>query len=70
MTTKEKLLKRLPKKYHEYIKEFEKESGLIDNCQYMLYFADNYMYYDYTSLPVNSINEAIHFIKAAHKIEE
>ena len=66
MTLKEKLLKRLPKRYHGFIKDIEAENGLIDNCQYMLYFNDGVSLYGYESVggyPVKSITEAIHIIK-------
>lgn len=62
----EKLFARLPLKYHERVKAFEAEGDLIDDCKYMLYFADGYVWHgEYTSLPCRSITEAIGFIKEA-----
>lgn len=61
---KEKVLKRLPRKYHKYFGKLEEESGLIDNCKYILYFADGYAYMgEYPTLPVKSIKEAVDFLK-------
>ena len=65
MTLKDRLLKRLPKKYHDRVVDIEAEDDLVDDCKYMLYYSD-----DYTdgecyggSYPVVSISEAIYFIK-------
>ena len=61
-----KLLERLPKKYHNRVAGIESCYDLVDNCKYMLYFADGYAWCgDYTSLPCRSISEAIKFIKEA-----
>ena len=62
---KEKLLERLPKKYHDRVAEFEQEDGLIDGCKYMLYFTKGCCWHDeeFTSLPCRSISEAIAFVK-------
>lgn len=67
MSMKEKLLKRLPKKYHHIVRGFEAEDGLIDDCRYMLYFNDGVSFCgeDYYSYPVKSITEAIEVIKWA-----
>lgn len=60
----EKLLKRLPKKYHEAVRNFEADIGLVDDCKYMLYFNDDYPMFDGGySVPCKSIAEAIEFIK-------
>lgn len=65
MTPKELLLKRLPKKYHCIVRDFEEEDDLVDDCKYMLYWTDEYTDGEYAGscFPVRSINEAIHFIK-------
>lgn len=66
MTLTEKLLKRLPKKYHHLVKKLEAEDGLIDNCPYMLYFADGVAFAGYEDaycFPVKSITEAVKFIR-------
>lgn len=65
MTLKEKLLKRLPKKYWNRFDNIEKEDGLVDDCKYMLYFTDEFTdgFVEGGSYPVKSITEAIDFIK-------
>lgn len=72
MTLLQKLLKRLPKKYHDRVKEIEAEADLVDDCKYMLYFSDDYIdddYYGYC-YPVRSIDEAIKIIKDLYKVEK
>ena len=60
----ERLLKRLPLKYHKAVEDFEEESGLIDNCKYMLYIKEDYtLIHGETSFPCKSISEAIYFMK-------
>lgn len=65
MTPLEKLFKRLPKKYHDRVDNFELEDDLIDDCKYMLYYSDNYTDGECygSSYPVKSITEAIDYIK-------
>lgn len=65
MTLKQKLLKRLPKKYHRYIEDIEREEGLIDNLKYMLYFKKEYSNTEEYggSYGVSCITEAIEVIK-------
>lgn len=65
MTLKEKLLKRLPKKYHDRVEDIELEEDLVDDCKYMLYYTEQYTDGDCSGscYPVKSINEAIDFIK-------
>ena len=64
-TVKMKLLKRLPKKYHERISDFEQEDDLVDGCKYMIYYSDDYTDGECAGscYPVRSISEAIDFIK-------
>ena len=64
-TIKTKLLKRLPKKYHERVSDFEQEDDLVDNCKYMLQYSNNYTDGECAGgcYPVKSISEAIEFIK-------
>ena len=61
----ETLLKRLPKKYHDRVKNFERDYDLVDDCKYMLYWTDEYTDFEcYGSCyPVKSISEAIDYIK-------
>ena len=61
MTLLEKLLKRLPKKYHDRVVDIDAEDDLVDDCKYMLYYSDDYT--DGGSYPVRSITEAIDYIK-------
>ena len=65
MTPLEKLFKRLPKKYHDRVDNFELEDDLVDDCKYMLYYSDNYTDGECygSSYPVKSITEAIDYIK-------
>lgn len=61
----EKLMARLPKKYHDRVDEFEREDGLVDDCKYMLSYTEQYTDGDCAGgfYPVKSITEAIDFIK-------
>lgn len=74
MTLNEKLLKRLPKKYHERFKMIEAEDGLVDDCKYMLYWnapwTDDGEYGVESCFPVKSITEAIEHIKGLYRIDE
>ena len=55
---------KVPKKYQKYFGCLEAEPGLIDDCKYMLYFADGYAWCgEYPSVPVKSKKEAIEFLK-------
>ena len=36
----------IPKKYVERVSKIEVGFGLIDNCKYLLYFNDNWSWYD------------------------
>ena len=70
MTAKEKLLKRLPKKYHERVRDFYAEGGLIDDCKYVLEFGNGWVWSDgYLAVPIVSIKEAIEFTKETHKVD-
>lgn len=56
----------LPEKYRERVASFERESGLIDDCKYMLYFDKDWCWSeDYWAIPVKSKKEALTFIKEA-----
>lgn len=65
MAPLQKLLKSLPKKYHDRVKNIEAEDDLVDDCKYMLYFADEYIDEDLfgSCYPVKNISEAIKIIK-------
>lgn len=59
---KEKL--NVPKKYQKYFGSLEREGGLIDECPYMLYFAEGYAYMgEYPCMPVKSKKEALEFLR-------
>ena len=64
-TVKMKLLKKLPKKYHERVVSFEREDDLVDGCKYMLQYSNDYTDGECAGgcYPVRSISEAIDFIK-------
>lgn len=72
MTLKEQLLKRLPKKYHERVKDIEEEDGLVDDCKYMVYWnepwTDDGRWGVGSCYPVKSITEAIRHIKDLYRI--
>jgi hypothetical protein len=68
----EKLLKRLPKKYHERVRDFYADSGLMTDVdengrefqyKYIILFAEGWAWDEFDSLPCRSITEAIEFIK-------
>jgi len=54
----------VPKKYEKYFGSLEREDGLIDDCPYMLYFAEGYAWEgEYPCMPVKSKKEAIEFLR-------
>lgn len=66
MTDMQRLLNRLPKKFHRFVKDFEAEGGLVDDCKYMLYFNYGVSFAGYENVggfPVKSIAEAVKLIK-------
>jgi len=64
---KEKLLQKLPKKYRNRVQDFTAEDGLIDDCKYILTFADGYTWNGYESLPCKSISEAVTFVRETER---
>lgn len=62
---KVKLLKKLPKKYHERVSNFYQEDDLVDGCKYILQYSNDYTDGECAGgcYPVRSISEAIDFIK-------
>lgn len=70
---KGRLLKRLPKKYHERVGEIWEEGGLIDDCKYIITTAEGWYFEkfeDLDSMPVRSITEAITYYKNSEKGDE
>lgn len=67
MNATEKLLKRLPKKYHPYVLELDgpyEKGVLIDDCKYMLLMQDGCLLFgELDNYPCLSIKEAIDIIK-------
>lgn len=63
--TKEALLRRLPKRYHERVVDFKPEEGLIDDCKYILQYSKDYTDGDCEggSLPCRSIKEACYIVR-------
>lgn len=67
------LLAHLSKKYHDRVKKLEYETGLIDNCRFVLYWTDDYTDGEVRggSYPVKSITEASFFVKNnLYKVED
>lgn len=64
---KDKLLKRLPKKYREAVRDLTAEDGLIDGCKYMLSWTDEYTNWGEEErgfcFPVRSIAEAADYVR-------
>lgn len=69
MNAKERLISRLPMKYRQMVRDLSAEDDLIDDCKYILQFADGYAWDGYETLPVRSITEAIEFVKSASAYE-
>lgn len=68
MYTKEGLLQRLPKKYHERVKDLEEEIGLIDDCKFILTLKEPYCFEDGgLTYPCRNYKEAIYIIKTCVK---
>lgn len=71
MSTKEeateKLLRNLPKKYHDRVDYLEPGEGLIDGCRYILKYTKGYTDGDVAggTYPVRSIAEAAEFVKTS-----
>lgn len=65
MTLNEKVLKKLPKKYHDRFLNLEPDIDLVDDCNYMLWRTKDYTDGDTYGgcYPVRNISEAINFIK-------
>lgn len=62
------LFQRLPKKYHDRVEKLEEDTGLVDDCKYILYFKNGWKYHgECDSVPVRSITEAIEFIKESSR---
>lgn len=59
-----KVKMNVPKKYEKYFGSLEAEDGLIDDCKYMLYFANGYAAEgEYPCMPVRSKKEALEWIR-------
>ena len=63
--TKEALLRRLPKRYHERVVDFTPEEGLIDDCKYILRYSKDYTDGDCEggALPCHSIKDACYIVR-------
>ena len=60
----------IPKKYRERVAAIEIGFDLIDNCKYLLYFAEDWAWDDISCVPVKSKKEALEFIKEARKNDD
>lgn len=70
--TKEEVLKRLPKKYHDRLVNVEYESDLIDDCKYMVYYSKKYTDGECAGscFPCKNMTNILHFIKnTLHSVE-
>ena len=66
MYSKEGLLKRLPKKYHERVSDLDEEGDLIDDCKFIITLKKPYSFEDGgLTFPCKSYNEAIYIIKTS-----
>ena len=66
MYSKEGLLKRLPKKYHERVEDLDEEGDLIDDCKFIITLKKPYYFEDGGSTyPCRNYKEAIYIIKTA-----
>ena len=66
MSIREKLLERLPKKYHERVGAICEEDGLIDDCKYMCYCKSGWVFFeDYFDFPMKNLKEMIQYYKEA-----
>lgn len=64
MTPREKLLKYLPKKYYDRFDDIELEADLIDDCKYLIFTSDKYIFEEGGNcLPCRSIKEATYYLK-------
>ena len=63
--TKDALLRRLPKRYHERVVDFTPEEGLIDDCKYILQYSKDYTDGDCEggTLPCRSIKDACYIVR-------
>ena len=57
----------IPKKYQERVYSIEKEDGLIDDCKYILYFKNGYVFDGFSTIPVRNKKEALYFIRNSFK---
>lgn len=57
----------VPKKLQKYFGMLEAEDGLIDDCKYILTFAEGYAFEgEFRDVPVRSKAEAIRYLKCAY----
>lgn len=68
MYSKSELLKRLPKKYHERVRDLDEEGGLIDDCKFIITLKEPYRFEEGgTTYPCRNYKEAIYIIKTSLK---
>lgn len=63
---------KIPKKYQERFEALEQANDLIDECKYLLYFANGWGFDDEPlcyCVPVRSKKEALEYLKMAVKEE-
>lgn len=57
----------IPKKYQHRILSVDREDGLIDDCRYLLTFADGYTWNGERSVPCRSKQEVLQCIREAEE---
>ena len=66
-TPLEKLLRTLPKKYRDMVRDLTPEEYLVDDCKYMLVWTDKYTDMGEegrgSCFPVKSVAEAARYVK-------
>ena len=68
MYSKEGLFQRLPKKYHERVRDLEEEIGLVDDCKFIITLKEPYRFEDGgLTFPCKNYNEAVYMIKTTIK---
>ena len=52
----------VPKYLRERFSHIELCYGLIDDCKYLLYFAEGWHWYGATNVPIKNLKEVKHFL--------
>ena len=60
----------IPKYLHERFSHVELCYDLIDDCKYLLYFANGWTWYGVTNVPIKNLKEVKHFLIECERSEE